>query len=89
MAGRRMRPKASVPVDVADREALLRALVERRESLDMSQQDVARLMGTTQSHVSGLERGTADARFSTLQRFARTVGCRIHLSLCEDGEDPA
>jgi transcriptional regulator with XRE-family HTH domain len=67
--------------DAMARSALLRTLVNRRHECQISQTEVANLMDTTQSAVSDLERGATDPRLSTLQRFARAVGCRLHLDL--------
>lgn len=63
--------------DAAARAALLRSLTSRRSDQSISQSAVARLMGTTQSAVSDLENGSTDPRLSTLQRYARAVGCRL------------
>jgi transcriptional regulator with XRE-family HTH domain len=70
--------------DAMARSALLRALVSRRGERQLSQADVAALMGTTQSAVSDLERGATDPRLSTLQRFARAVRCQLRLHLHVD-----
>jgi DNA-binding XRE family transcriptional regulator len=67
--------------DAAARSALLRALVEQRGEHGVSQGEVAARMGTTQSAVSDLERGATDPRLSTLQRYARAIGCALHLVL--------
>jgi transcriptional regulator with XRE-family HTH domain len=63
--------------DAQVREALLRSLVAARHMAQLTQGTVAETMGTTQSAVSELEGGLADPRLSTLQRYARAVGCRI------------
>ncbi|MGV9265517.1 helix-turn-helix domain-containing protein [Kitasatospora sp. NPDC003701] len=49
-----------------------------RRKRGLSQQDVAERMGTTQSTISNFERVGGDARYSTLQRYARAVGVRLH-----------
>ena len=64
----------------ADEQVLLDlvgALTSRRCELGLSQRAVARLMGTTQSAVSDLERAEADPRISTLQRYARALGLQL------------
>jgi DNA-binding XRE family transcriptional regulator len=63
--------------DAGVREALLQALLAARHSVQLTQASVAETMGTTQSAVSELEGGLSDPRLSTLQRYARAVGCRI------------
>jgi transcriptional regulator with XRE-family HTH domain len=67
--------------DALARSSLLGALTAQRAAQGASQVEIAIRMGTTQSAVSDLERGATDPRFSTLQRYARAVGCRLHLVL--------
>jgi ribosome-binding protein aMBF1 (putative translation factor) len=68
-----------------ERRRLLRALAARREELGLSQTQVAARMGTSQSSVARLERGEADARLSTIERFSAAVGVRLHWNLEEPG----
>jgi transcriptional regulator with XRE-family HTH domain len=63
--------------DAATRESLVRSLLCARHDAGLTQAAVASRMGTTQSAISELEAGVADARFSTLQRYARAAGCRL------------
>lgn len=65
------------------RRELLRALAERREQLGLSQTAVAARMGTSQSSIARLEAGEADARLSTIERFAAAVGHSIEWRLGE------
>lgn len=58
---------------------LICALVERRKALGLTQADVAVLMGTKQSAVSGIESSSANPTIRRLQRYARAVGTRIRL----------
>ena len=55
-------------------------LVCRRAELGLSQAQVARLMGTSQSVVAGLESGRHDPRLSTLTRYAAAVGASLRFS---------
>ena len=64
-------------------EDLVDALVTARKSGGLSQQQVARAMGTTQSAVSDFERLGGDARVSTVQRYARAVGAVLALDVAE------
>ncbi len=57
--------------------ALVRALALARERAGLTQADVARRMGTTQPAVARLERGEADPRLSTVERYAEVVGWRV------------
>ncbi len=63
------------------RAALLDELCRARASSDLSQDQVSKLMGTTQSAISDLERGRTDPRLSTLQRYANAVQRRLDLAL--------
>src|SRR5262249_59357069 len=49
--------------------ALVRELAEARERAGLTQAEVARRMGTTQPAVARLERGEADPRLSTIERY--------------------
>jgi len=68
-------------VDAAEDESdyliLLSRLACLREERGLSQKQVADLLGTKQSAISRLEAGVQDARYSTLQAYARAVGGRV------------
>jgi ATP-dependent Clp protease protease subunit len=61
----------------AERAALVRDLVARRQAAGLSQTEVAARMGTSQSAVARLEAGAADVRASTLERYAAAIGGEI------------
>jgi Helix-turn-helix len=63
------------------RRALLRELGELREVRGKSQTAVAAGMGSSQSSVARLENSAQDARLSTVDRFAETLGFRIQWHL--------
>src|SRR5689334_10469361 len=64
--------------DAEARSELVRHLLAERRSQRLTQTAVAAAMGTSQSAISELEGGdNNDQRFSTLQRYARAVGCKI------------
>jgi DNA-binding XRE family transcriptional regulator len=67
--------------DAQARSSLLRSLVKARNSAGMTQKAVAETMETTQSAVCELEGGSIDPRLSTLQRYARSVGCHLQIRL--------
>lgn len=69
--------------DAEVRSRCLRTLIAARHQGHASQAEVAELMGTTQSAVSELEGGTTDPRFSTLQRYARAVGCKLAVDVLQ------
>ena len=68
-----------------DRRRLVTELTAERQAARLSQTEVAARMGTSQSAVARLESGEADARASTLERYAAAIGCQITWRL----QDPA
>ena len=64
-----------------ERRDVLSKLVDERQRQGISQTEVAARMGTSQSAVARLERGDADVRLSTLQRYAAAVGRDLQLRL--------
>ena len=61
---------------------LVRRLLRARIMAGLTQEEVARRMGTTKSAVSRLEGvGKHSPSVSTLQRYARAVGCDLELRL--------
>jgi transcriptional regulator with XRE-family HTH domain len=61
----------------AERRRLVTDLAAQRQAARLSQTEVAARMGTSQSAVARLESGGADARASTLERYAAAIGCQI------------
>ncbi|WP_328585097.1 helix-turn-helix domain-containing protein [Streptomyces sp. NBC_00370] len=71
-------PAIAAAADDAEAYAdLVESLVVLRRRRGLTQQDVASRMETTQSVVSDFERVGGNARYSTLQRYARAVGGRL------------
>ncbi|HKF00270.1 MAG TPA: helix-turn-helix transcriptional regulator [Actinomycetes bacterium] len=70
-------------------DGLIAQLVAARRRLGLSQTEVAARMGTSQSAVARLEAGGADARVSTLARYADALGRRLawRLDDHEEGRD--
>ena len=58
-------------------KVLLDELVRLRKQADLTQTDIAKLMGVRQPTVSQFETESSDPRISTLQRYARAVGGRV------------
>jgi predicted NBD/HSP70 family sugar kinase/transcriptional regulator with XRE-family HTH domain len=69
--------------DATRRTQVLRELIEWRKSRRLSQTVVAEAMDTTQSAVSELETRGSDPRLSTLQRYARAVGKKLHVGIAD------
>jgi transcriptional regulator with XRE-family HTH domain len=61
--------------------ALARELVRARTKARMTQAQVARRMGTTQSVVARIESGQNVPNLKTLEKYARAVGRRIEVKL--------
>lgn len=61
--------------------ALASILIEARTKAKLSQQEIAKKMGTSQSTIARLESGAAKPSFSTLERYAKATGTRVRLSL--------
>jgi transcriptional regulator with XRE-family HTH domain len=68
--------------DARTRRELFKAFAWARRLKQLSQIDVAKMMKTSQSAVSDIEKGLKDPRLTTLQRLARALGfeLRIHLA---------
>lgn len=60
--------------------ALAAALIRARGEAHMTQEEVARAMGTTQAVVARLESGRVMPSTRTLQRFAKATGSRLRIS---------
>ena len=63
------------------RRELLRTLAERREAQQRSQTMIAATMETSQSFVARLERTAADAKMSTVDRYAESLGYVVQYHL--------
>lgn len=71
------------------RRELLRALAEQREEQERSQTAIAASMETSQSAVARLESTASDAKMSTVDRYAASLGfvVQYHLIPAESGVD--
>jgi hypothetical protein len=69
----------------AQRRRLVTELTAERQAARLSQTEVAARMGTSQSAVARLESGEADARASTLERYAAAVGRQLTWELRSSG----
>ncbi len=66
----------------ADEEfSIIEALIRARTEAKLSQTQLARRIGTTQSAVARLEGGGVSPSLSTLRRYAEATGTRLHLEL--------
>jgi ribosome-binding protein aMBF1 (putative translation factor) len=68
-----------------DEFELAGALIKARGDADMTQEDVAQKMGTTQAVIARLESGRVMPSTRTLKRFAEATGTRLKISFA--GQD--
>lgn len=50
----------------------------------INQRELAKLLHTTQSGISQIERDCRDVGFSTIMRYCEAIGARIHIGLPEE-----
>ncbi|MBV9736443.1 MAG: helix-turn-helix transcriptional regulator [Acidisphaera sp.] len=73
-------PEFRAGYDALEEEfALASALIEARGRAEMTQEQVARAMGTTQTAIARLESGKSMPSTRTLQRFAEATGTRLRI----------
>lgn len=65
--------------DAVARSDLAELMRKARKDSNLSQAEVAEMMGTTQSAVSDFERGETDPQLSTIQRYARAIGSKVRI----------
>ena len=56
-------------------------LKQARLEAGLTQEEIAKRLRTTKSVVSRMENHSTDIRLSTLEKFARAVGRKIHVAL--------
>ena len=66
---------------VDEEYALVEALLRARTTAKLTQADVARRLGTTQSAIARLEGGQVSPSFATLRRYAEATGTRLTVGL--------
>lgn len=67
--------------------ALASAMIEARANADMTQEQVAAAMGTTQAVVARLESGRVMPSTRTLERFAKATRTRLRVTFEPDRPD--
>ena len=74
-------PEYVAAYDALEEEfALASALIEARARAGLTQDEVARRMGTTQAVVARLESGRVKPSTRTLERFAKATGSRLRIT---------
>ena len=56
-------------------------LPQAREAAGLTQEQVARQLGTHKSAISRIENHAEDVRLSTLRAYAQAVGVELHIQL--------
>lgn len=75
-------PEFSREYEKADAEfAIVEALVRARTAAKLSQAELAKKIGTTQSAIARLEGGGVSPSLATLRRYAEATGTRLHIEL--------
>jgi predicted transcriptional regulator len=75
-------PEFQKEYEEADAEfALVEALLRARTKAKMSQADVAKRIGTTQSAIARLEGGKVSPSISTMRRYAEATGSKLQINL--------
>lgn len=76
------RPDVRAEYDsLADEFSIAEALIRARAEADMTQEQVAERMQTSQSYVAKLESGRVSPSMKALQRYAAATGARLKISL--------
>jgi len=71
-----------------DQFALASALIKARSDAGLTQEEVARAMGTTQAVVARLESGRGKPSTRSLERFAKATHTHLRISFVSDGNKP-
>ncbi len=76
---------------LADEFAFLDEILKARAATGLSQAEVAKRIGTTQSAVARLESAGSghSPSITTLQRYASALGCRLQVRLVKERETTA
>jgi transcriptional regulator with XRE-family HTH domain len=75
-------PKFRKEYEKADAEfAIVEALIKARTIAKLSQAEIARRIGTTQSAIARLEAGNTAPTIATLRRYAEATGKKLRIEL--------
>lgn len=83
------RPGFVAAYDALEEEfALASALIGARTRADLTQEELAQRMGTTQAAIARLESGRIRPTTRTLERYAKATGTRLRISFESDPAAP-
>lgn len=68
--------------------SLIDQLITMRTKAGLTQEDVAKKLGTNKSNICRLERGRSNPSWGTLSKYASACGFRVRLEAVEDGRGP-
>ena len=68
---------------IDDEFRLIEALVRARTAAKLTQAELARRLGTTQSAIARLEGGGVSPSFTTLRRYAEATGTQLTVGLVQ------
>jgi DNA-binding XRE family transcriptional regulator len=75
-------PEFRKEYEKADEEfAVIEALIRARINAKLSQAELAKRIGTTQSAIARLEGGGVSPSLATLRRYAKATGTKMHIEL--------
>ena len=78
-------PKYVAAYDALEKEfAIASAMIKARAEADMTQEQVAKAMGTTQAVIARLESGRILPSTRTLERFAKATRTRLRISFAPE-----
>ena len=66
--------------DLGPEYDIIRAMIDSRDELQLSQQELSLRTGINQSHLSRLESGNYNPRLKFLKRVAAGLGKEVHIS---------
>lgn len=72
-----------------DEFALAAAMIKARSDAALTQEELARRMGTTQAVIARLESGRALPSTRTLRRFAAATGTRLRIAFAPGPDEPS
>lgn len=72
-----------------DEFSLIDQLIAMRTRASLTQEDVAKKLGTNKSNISRLERGRGNPSWETLNKYAAACGFRVKLEAVEDNRASA
>ncbi|WP_456085426.1 helix-turn-helix domain-containing protein [Marinobacter lipolyticus] len=83
-------PEVRQEYDALEEEfSLIDQLISMRTQAGLTQEDVAKKLGTNKSNISRLERGRSNPSWETLNKYAAACGFRVKLEAVEDDRTSA